>query len=177
MYKQIGKGYFSVPVTGCYHCGPDHSSPKKFGYSVTLDYEDDCLDERGFLLDNTSFAEYFTSMKILDMSCEQLARHSAHEFWETVVQQLGHVCNALEVRIRAFSNASHAAFVAYRKTRPQYNYTTQPFRNLGHASNFYYAEVAPLDCSVVLRSGYVVTFTWNGRFAQPVVIGHHTQLR
>lgn len=74
MYIQRADGEFSVNVSGPYHCGADHSSPKVMQYRVILHYPDSGLDTKGFLLDNTAFREYFASLGTISISCELLAR-------------------------------------------------------------------------------------------------------
>lgn len=58
-FKQFATNPFTVEVEGPYHCGPDHTSPKTFTYQVEIEYPSDALDDKGFLLDNTAFGDYF----------------------------------------------------------------------------------------------------------------------
>lgn len=80
-FQQYVRGLFTIAVTGPYHCGPDHTSPKEFGYEVTLHYPNDALDAEGFLQDNLEFIrytdEYFVNLGTTDLSCELLARKCA----------------------------------------------------------------------------------------------------
>jgi hypothetical protein len=82
MYRQFGYGEFDVYVVGENHCGPNHESPKSFNYEVEVRYPLDALDERGFLLDNLSFQEYFEALHQTSYSCELLATHAACTFWD-----------------------------------------------------------------------------------------------
>lgn len=80
-FTQEATGKFTVEVTGPYHCGPNHESPKTFPYRVTVDYPETALDEKGFLLDNSFFQQYFDSLGTIENSCELLAKHCAEFFW------------------------------------------------------------------------------------------------
>lgn len=80
MFKQTVSGKFSVDVEGRYHCGPDHTSPKVFDFEVYIEYLKEALDEHGFLMDNLSFAEYFTDLYKTDKSCELLALQAFDDF-------------------------------------------------------------------------------------------------
>lgn len=103
MFTQSASGEFSIEVSGLYHCGPNHDSPKMFHYDVQLSWPDDALDDKGFLLDNTAFQAYFDHLGHTDLSCERLvikahndiqAMCDAHYPGATVVVSLipfGHV--------------------------------------------------------------------------------------
>jgi len=78
-YVQEAQGEFTIEVSGPYHCGPDHTTPKRFPYKVTIHYHDGALDENGFLLDNTSFREYFNTLGCTSLSCERLCDKAAND--------------------------------------------------------------------------------------------------
>ncbi len=81
MFQQYVRGTFTIAVTGQYHCGPDHTSPKDFGYEVTLHYPNGALDKDGFLQDNLEYIRYvevyFNGLRETELSCELLARKCA----------------------------------------------------------------------------------------------------
>ncbi len=76
-FVQRAQGNFSINVSGDFHCGPDHTSPKTFPYSVEIHYPASALDENGFLLDNQSFQQYFDGLGHTDLSCERLTMKAA----------------------------------------------------------------------------------------------------
>ena len=80
MYTQHAKGSFSVQVSGPYHCGPNHDTPKKFDFEVLIEWPSKSPDYRGFLLDNTVFQDYFDTLGEVKNSCEVLAKDCAEEF-------------------------------------------------------------------------------------------------
>lgn len=81
MFRQKGRGTAELDVAGFYHCGPDHTSPKKFDYEVEVHYRRRGLDDRGFLMDNLSFQVYFQSLERLTDSCELMSMRAAEYFW------------------------------------------------------------------------------------------------
>lgn len=84
-YHQHAAGEFEVDVVpGTPHCGVDQRRGH-FRYVVDIIYHDGALDSNGFLLDNTSFRQYFDSLGPVSISCEQLARRSCEE----LIAQLG----------------------------------------------------------------------------------------
>jgi hypothetical protein len=95
MFVQHCKGKFTINVGGRWHCGPDHTSPKTLQYDVRVEYPDTALDEHGFLLDNTSFAEYFNRLSYTEDSCELLAKGAAEHFNEAC----GHKARKIAVDI------------------------------------------------------------------------------
>ena len=78
-YVQRAHGDFTIAVSGPFHCGPDHTSPKQFTYEVELHYPADALDSNGFLLDNLTFKQYFHDLGCTSLSCEKLARKAAED--------------------------------------------------------------------------------------------------
>lgn len=80
MFVQHATGEFQVDVGGLWHCGPDHTSPKRLVYDVKIVYPDDALDEHGFLVDNESFQQYFGGLGYTEDSCELLAKHCCEYF-------------------------------------------------------------------------------------------------
>lgn len=78
-FTQHATDCFTVEVTGPYHCGPDDTSPRQFKFEVTIEYPDDALDEKGFLLDNLTFKQYFNSLGVTDLSCELLCRKATND--------------------------------------------------------------------------------------------------
>lgn len=80
MFTQSADGRFTVEVGGEFHCGPDHTTPKNFGWAVTIDWDDTTLDQHGFLLDNMGFRDYFNKLQFTTDSCELLAIKSAKHF-------------------------------------------------------------------------------------------------
>lgn len=86
IFLQYAQGRFITEVTGPFHCGPNHDSPKVFEYEVTLHYPPDALDDEGFLQDNLTFIEtvahYFDRIHTTDLSCERLAQRAARELCE-----------------------------------------------------------------------------------------------
>lgn len=91
-FTQEAKGNFTVAVSGPYHCGPNHESPKTFPYRVTVKYPESALDDKGFLLDNTFFQEYFDGLKTVETSCELLVKHCAEFFWDAASGRAFSVC-------------------------------------------------------------------------------------
>lgn len=80
-YRQVMSDSFSVHVTGPYHCGPNHDTPKNFAYQIIIEYPSDVvLTPEGFLLDNLCAREFFSNIGTTDLSCEQLAQYSARYF-------------------------------------------------------------------------------------------------
>lgn len=94
-FKQEASGTFSAEVGGCYHCGPNHDSPKTFDYRVYVEYGGKALDAFGFLNDNLAFDAYFESLNRVTDSCELIAQKAACFFWR---QLLGR-CKLIEVTI------------------------------------------------------------------------------
>jgi hypothetical protein len=82
MYTQFAQGSFSTDVHGPFHCGPNHETPKRFDFEVTVTYPADALDESGFLLDNQAFKSYFESIGNTNLSCELLAKAACEHFAE-----------------------------------------------------------------------------------------------
>lgn len=74
MYKQLAKGSFTAPVSGPFHCGPNHDSPKQFDYEIEVDWHNKKPDYRGFFADNTDFQTYMDNIGMIDVSCELLAQ-------------------------------------------------------------------------------------------------------
>lgn len=78
-YIQRAQGKFTtwlMPDTP--HCGPksaDHLIRDTFGYVVEIKFAPDALDDKGFLLDNLWFAQYFDNLQDvrIAISCEKLA--------------------------------------------------------------------------------------------------------
>lgn len=119
MFRQIAQGKFNVDVSGCYHCGPNHDSPKRFRYEVILEYpSSDVLDSRGFLLDNLTFHSHFDGIGILTDSCELLAKRSAEMFLQYALT----ICPdcTVTVRIIAIDEPEKMAAVEYT-ARPRIN--------------------------------------------------------
>lgn len=84
MFTQRLAGNWECEVSGSYHCGPDHTTPKTFSYVVELSYPGSLsvLDSRGFLLDNLEAHTYFTMLcGPTDMSCEKLACYATNHFY------------------------------------------------------------------------------------------------
>lgn len=113
-FRQQALGNFSIDVIGEFHCGPDNTSPKIFNYEVELRYPTGraALDEHGFLLDNTFFRLYFSSLKETSLSCELLVIHCAHEI-HTMTQGRADYC-----RVRLWAIA-HEVFVEYECSGPE----------------------------------------------------------
>lgn len=102
IYRQQATGEFSIyllPFTP--HCGPK-SSPlitnETFKYKVSLTYSSGGLDEKGFLLDNTYFRQYFSDLKDcrICISCEKLCQQIASDLSNEVK---GKECHSIEVTI------------------------------------------------------------------------------
>lgn len=106
-FRQEASGTFSAEVGGCYHCGPNHDSPKEFDYEVEIHYHGKALDAKGFLNDNLAFQEYFESLNMVTDSCEMMARNAACFFWK---QLLGR-CNQVTVRIWGIKGKAMVEFV------------------------------------------------------------------
>jgi hypothetical protein len=95
-FRQMANGSFSVEVDGCYHCGPNHDSPKAFDYEVEVHYHGlQSLDARGFLMDNLAFRMYFEGLQKLTDSCELMAQKAAEFFWK----QLNGRCKEIRVKV------------------------------------------------------------------------------
>src|SRR5579872_4748444 len=66
-FIQRAQGTFDVILApGTAHCGPQTSPnplPAEFSYSVEIEYSAGTLDEKGFLLDNMDFENYFRSLR------------------------------------------------------------------------------------------------------------------
>lgn len=106
-FRQFGQGSFTAGIEGCYHCGPDHTSPKKFDYKVEIVYDGEPLDARGFLMDNLSFKEYFDGIGVITESCELLARRAAIALW----RKGGGKCKVLKVSIWGIPDVAMVEFV------------------------------------------------------------------
>lgn len=100
-YTQRLYGSFSVRVTGLYHCGPNHDSPKTFHYDVKIIWPDSALDGNGFLADNTMGMSYFQSLCETGLSCELLAKQAWHDLYTLT----GKRCDEIYVLIRPFDGA------------------------------------------------------------------------
>lgn len=94
-FRQEASGSFSVEVGGCYHCGPNHDSPKTFDYRVYVEYGNNALDDKGFLNDNLAFDAYFSSLQRVTDSCELMAQKAACFFWLQLVGR----CKLIEVTV------------------------------------------------------------------------------
>jgi hypothetical protein len=88
MFYQHVTGDFEVAIGGAYHCGPDDSSPKRLQFEVLVEYPDDALDERGFLIDNLTFQHYFNSIGYTTDSCELIAKHAGEYFCSLATKAL-----------------------------------------------------------------------------------------
>ena len=113
MYTQRANGQFTVEVEGDYHCGPNHDTPKTFAFEVELTYCDECLDERGFLLDNLTFQRYFDSIQVTDLSCERLVRKCAEYFCKLAGERFFRCV----VAIWAIPNAAKIVFEVENKVK------------------------------------------------------------
>jgi hypothetical protein len=74
-YKQQASGTITLKVVpGTNHCGVDDNSVT-VNYNIEIGFDNDALDDQGFLLDNTAFRGYWTAMSTvpIDISCERLA--------------------------------------------------------------------------------------------------------
>lgn len=104
MFHQYTRGAFTIAVTGAYHCGPNHDSPKDFEYEVTTHYGNDALDHDGFLQDNLLFIasckEYFNGLGETELSCELLARQTAID----LCSRSPDLCKGVKVAIWPISN-------------------------------------------------------------------------
>ncbi len=104
-FTQSANGTFSVYLRpGTPHCGPrTRATPLReaFDYQVTIGYHSDALDEHGFLVDNTWFAQYFEAFSHaqIGISCERLCCLIASDI-ATVVGSRICKCNAIAVRIK-----------------------------------------------------------------------------
>src|SRR5579863_1463401 len=106
-FNQFAQGKFTIDVTGPYHCGPDHTTPKTFDFEVALRYHEDALDERGFLIDNTHFRQYFNALGTTDLSCERLVRKASQDFYGLVQDR----CLEIRVAIWAIPNGARVEHV------------------------------------------------------------------
>ena len=95
MIEQRAVDTFSIEVEGPYHCGPDNTSPKSFDYEITIEYLNDALDERGFVLDNLAFREYFAGLKRTSLSCELLCCKCARDLMALTEGKALRVCVAI----------------------------------------------------------------------------------
>lgn len=104
-FIQRAKGEFTVMLApGTPHCGPDQSDkpiPGHFSYEVEIDYDSDALDDRGFLLDNKTFQNYFNSLNAngpIEISCEKLCEQAEAALCEMVSPRRKD-CQKIEVKI------------------------------------------------------------------------------
>jgi hypothetical protein len=110
-FQQHAKGSFAVDVQGQFHCGPNHDSPKRFDFEVTIHYPANALDSQGFLLDNTAFKGYFESLGRTELSCELLAK-TACEYFDSLA---GDRAQSIDVAIWGIPD--HAR-ISYRIEKP-----------------------------------------------------------
>ncbi len=114
-FLQYAQGAFNIEVTGPYHCGPNHDSPKRFQYEVTLHYPDSALDSTGFLQDNLGFLEYvktyFASLQSTHLSCELLCRASAKDLCELSPD----TCEGVKVAIWPIENTVKVEYLHPRR--------------------------------------------------------------
>jgi hypothetical protein len=108
-YLQRATGEFSIHVTGPFHCGPNHESPKTFSYDVELAYPASALDSQGFLLDNTAFHDYFSSIGATELSCELLARQAAYD----LLARCSHRAHYCKVCLTAFRRGALEARIEH----------------------------------------------------------------
>lgn len=105
MFQQYVQGEFEIEVTGLFHCGPNHESPKRFRYEVTLHYPGDALDEAGFLQDNLMFravtGAYFKGLTETKLSCELLCRKNARDLCDLAPE----TCKGVKVAIWPIDNS------------------------------------------------------------------------
>ena len=106
-FRQVANGSFSADVEGCFHCGPNHDSPKAFDYEVEVHYPSEALDERGFLMDNLAFSEYFTQLQKVEHSCELLAKTAAEFFWNIAKGR----CKEIRVAVWGIRGAARVEFI------------------------------------------------------------------
>lgn len=105
-YKQSAEGHFSCEVVvGTPHCGIDEHRGE-FKYIVEIGYSDRrALDDNGFLLDNTTFRDYFKNLDRLVRSCELVAEEACEHFMELLGPRAQYV-TSLSVRIFPFDGVS-----------------------------------------------------------------------
>lgn len=124
MYMQHARGSFALDVSGPWHCGPNHDTPKEFEYEVLVDWRRKKPDHRGFLTDNTTFQEYFDGIRASEKSCESLARDAAEELWK--------ICDkrprCVVVRIWAIKNA---AMIEYRHKPLRARFSPEAIAGIG----------------------------------------------
>lgn len=104
MFQQFARGEFDIEVTGPFHCGPNHESPKRFQYEVTLHYPANALDESGFLQDNRTYIAvcraYFKGLTQTSLSCELLCRKCSMDLCELSPE----TCQGVKVAIWPIDN-------------------------------------------------------------------------
>lgn len=90
-YFQSAEGSVTLPYRpGFPHCGPENNplgGSVTITYRIYLEFPEDSLDEKGFLLDNLSFRDFFEACRYrfregLEHSCENFARYCCGMFCE-----------------------------------------------------------------------------------------------
>lgn len=119
MFRQLANGRFEIEVEGENHCGPDHSSPKRFDYEVEIWWAPGALDDKGFLLDNQSFERYFMQLGRTSRSCELLAQQACEHFRRLTGGK------AVSIRV-AIWGIPGAAKVEYQDAPEDYQAAPQP---------------------------------------------------
>jgi hypothetical protein len=83
-FEQTAEGTFKCRVKpGTPHCGPGYDpNGFDFKYQILIKYDPLALDEHGFLLDNTTFHDYFSryATQEIEISCEKFACKIADDF-------------------------------------------------------------------------------------------------
>ena len=81
-FEQYATGVMNIEVLGEFHCGPNNESPRDFTWEVQVRYPEGALDEKGFLLDNLLFEEFFDRIRKTSLSCELLCEDCCRRLWE-----------------------------------------------------------------------------------------------
>jgi hypothetical protein len=83
MFTVRRKGEFTAYlVPGTPHCGIGEGKTKTFTYDAWVCLDDNGLDSRGFVIDNSEFKKYFDGISRLDISCETLCKQAATHLYK-----------------------------------------------------------------------------------------------
>jgi hypothetical protein len=114
-------GEFAVQLYGDNHCGVQAATKpmkvdNKWVSALPIKYEMECeckatLDARGFLFDQINVDNFFQSIKMTKLSCEQFAIDCARKLWRMILKE-NPDCSIIAMKL-SLSPAPHAASMTF----------------------------------------------------------------
>lgn len=121
-------GEFEPRVMGSDHCGiANHNTPLKMRYEVVIECTASSRDRRGFLFDQLTVHNYFTTHQFVIKSCEDLAAVCAQDLLNLIHAE-NEKCRIKSIQV-VISAAPFAANMRY--------YSRAPGKSFLQPSDFY----------------------------------------